>query len=97
MMTKEQYLEWVKTRGEPGTWDIEACCEADALIRHTALENLKSRLQKEVKYPNNTPQVIVDFVMDMATSLFGSVEVDNLCLRLECYPDWILESVKDNR
>lgn len=83
-MTKEEYLDWLKTRGEAGTWGPEKCREADALIKRTTLENLEQVLKKEI--PNKTIQ---QFTHDMLRLHFGSVEVDQLCMKLGVYPSWM--------
>lgn len=82
--TKEQYLEWLRTRGEPGTWGLEACSAADRLIKREALDTLKKRLNAFV-----ASKPIREFVELCASAHFGAVEVDQLCMALDCYPEWM--------
>lgn len=84
MWTKEQYLQWLAERGPVGTWNHEACRNADALIRHVAMVvfTVKSREWA-------LPPLVRDYLISDVEHHFGSVEVDEMLTHLGCYPDWI--------
>lgn len=83
-MNKEQYLEWLKTRGEAETWERAKCHAADELIKRTTLENADKLLQKEI-----SDKHLRQFTMGMLRNHFGSAEVDAICMHLGVYPSWM--------
>jgi hypothetical protein len=83
-MTKEEYLKWLETRGEAGTWDLRKCREADALIKRETLQKADSILRQHVKHA-----AIRQFTFDMLRYNFGTGEVDQLLMELKAYPDWM--------
>lgn len=82
MMSKEEYLQWLQTRGEAGTWDLGDCHAADRLIKHEAVEAFKKHLK-------GLPKPIADLALCMVEAHFGSVEVDSALIGLNCYPEWM--------
>lgn len=83
--TKEQYLAWLKKRpSEPAEWSIDDCHKADRLIEREAMAALRTQIALHVRTP-----ALRQFVEFMAQAHFGSVEVDELLMSLECYPDWM--------
>lgn len=84
MWTKAQYIKWKETRGPEGSWKIEDCRAADALIRKEAIGNLRATLKNK-----KIDKSVINFVAGMAVCHFGSVEVDVLITALKAYPDWI--------
>ncbi len=84
VFTKEEYLNWLKTRGEIDNWKHEDCYAADAHIKQVALDNLEQKLSEQ-------PEALRDFVMIYADVGYGSVETDEFLMKLECYPDYVEE------
>lgn len=80
-MTKDEYLAWKASRGEPGTWNLDKCRAADELVEKTALANLEQSLA-------HIPYRTREFVLLMARCHYGSVEVDAYLTELNCYPEW---------
>lgn len=81
MWTKEQYISWMKTRGNAGTWEHKDCLNADRLIEHETLKKLETYLKR------NDP--ISDFVRVCAKAHFGSQGCDEMLTKLNCYPNWM--------
>lgn len=83
-MSKQQYLAWLRTRGEPGTWDLNKCRAADALIKREAVRAAERKLKACISNHD-----VWLFTMSMIISHFGSVEVDDLMMKLDAYPEWM--------
>lgn len=83
VMSKNQYLAWLKSRGEIGTWDHTACRAADALVKREAMRNFRIYCNKHL------PKEVRDWVWSVANAHFGSVDVDDMLTALKMYPDWI--------
>ena len=83
-MTKEEYLQWKQERGEPGTWDLAKCREADQLIKDVTMASVERQLRSLI-----TNDKVRSFTYDMITGYFGCVEVDQLCMHLKAYPEWM--------
>lgn len=81
--TKEQYLTWLQTRGEPGTWNMSDCTAADELIRSTALANANHWIDLNVKTPAD------NLLKTFLSVHFGSVETDEFLQQIKAYPDWM--------
>lgn len=85
-MTKEEYLKWLETRGEPGTWNITDCRAADKLIKTETLECFRKKVKPQV------PEVLWPYIELMVDVHFGSMETDNLFLAFDAYPKWMSKS-----
>ena len=84
-MTKDEYINWIKTRSEdPAEWELGKCHQAD---KHIKIETLKSfRVYLEEK---DLPQSLLEWSLLMADVHFGSAETDYLMCDLNCYPDYM--------
>jgi hypothetical protein len=58
--------------------------ECDKFVRQYTLHKLKGKVNAM-----RAPVVAKDFLVDMVNFHYGSVEVDQLLVRLDCYPPWI--------
>jgi hypothetical protein len=83
-MTKDEYILWLKTRGKPGTWKIEDCRAADALVKQVAMDNFHSWVRINVQ-----DVVVRKFLIDVVRAHFGSSGVDAMLVHLDMYPDWM--------
>ncbi len=85
-MTKEQYIEWKRTRhSDPALWHYDDCRNADAIIRRTTLDNFKRYLDTS----RIEPQKLRALIYHHVEMHFGSAEVDDLMMELRFYPDWM--------
>jgi hypothetical protein len=82
--TKEQYLEWLKTRGRPGSWELEDCNAADTLIKNVTLFNAKKWLSEQSQHRG-----LIDYMMLMLSFHYGSGETDEFLQSINAYPDWM--------
>jgi hypothetical protein len=82
-MTPQQYQEWIKTRGESGTWGHDMCVQADALIRETTLTNAGNWLDEY------TPPKVAEYMKLMLKHHYGSGETDEFLQSINAYPDWM--------
>lgn len=61
IMTKEEYLQWLKTRDkEPAKWDLDTTIQADRLLKATTPQNLEEKL-KEFNLPEGLKNWILMF------------------------------------
>lgn len=82
--TKEQYQQWLATRGECGTWTFDDCRNADMHIKHVALGNFHHWSQFNIKNKHAR-----EFIRRMVRCQYGAAEVDDLLNKLQCYPSWM--------
>ncbi len=82
--TKEQYLDWVKRRGDARDWKYYECVAADRCIKQHTLANFRTKLNVL-----NIPEVLKWYLFDMVYNQFGTTEVDSLMIQLDCYPYWM--------
>lgn len=82
-MTKDEYVNWLGTRGPVGTWDLNQCRAADEFIKNTALTNAAQWSTQHVDSPAR------ELLQDLLSAYFGSVEIDEFLQAINAYPDWI--------
>jgi hypothetical protein len=80
--TKDEYLQWLASRGPSGSWDHEACRTADQLIKDETLKTFANKIE------GLNPE-LEQWIISLANHHFGSVETDNMLTSLDCYPSWI--------
>lgn len=85
-MTKDEYIQWKATRGEPGTWSYADRCAADDLIRSETFKNFTAYLKKNEA---TITAPVRNFLSICVQARYGLVETDELLTKLQCYPDWM--------
>jgi hypothetical protein len=80
----QEYTKWLDTRGPAGSWDIQDCRAADALIKEKTMENVTAWAERNI--PNTHARKY--FVACVSLHL-GSVEVDEMLTKLGLYPAWM--------
>jgi len=83
--TKQQYLDWLKTRGPIGEWKHQDCKAADRHIEVATLSNLARILGNQ----NVIDKALKSYIMTMARCHFGSSETDNMLKAIKAYPDYM--------
>lgn len=81
--TKEQYLHWLKTRGEAGGWKYSDCRAASDHIKRETLKKFTIYLRQNYKEP------VRSYLLLMVRGYFSEVETDRLLTQLGCYPDYM--------
>jgi hypothetical protein len=84
IMTKDEYINWMQTRGEVGNWDIADCRAADKCIEQFALNAAEAWLSANIKQP-----LVRDYMMLHLSTSFGSVETDAFLQSINAYPNWM--------
>lgn len=83
--TEQDYKFWKKSRSfDSSKWRRDHCAKADALIRSVATERFIVYARTTITNPT-----VRAFLISMVKCHFGSVEVDEMLTRLNCYPDWM--------
>lgn len=79
---EQDYRRWKAERpADAGDWKIEDCRSADELIKQVTLNEFAKELDMKSE--------VGKFTYKMVDYHFGSAEVDELLVKLKCYPDWM--------
>ena len=66
----------------PGNFGYAECAAADAWLKAYALKKLRKAI-------GDIDATVAEFTLAMADSHFGSLEVDDMLVKLGCYPKWL--------
>jgi hypothetical protein len=80
MANKQELAALQRLKSEPDSakWNIKDCRAVDHLVKMDAIKTLKMKLKKE-------PKLIKNFVVDMVSYEFGTGEVDEFLMAMDCY------------
>lgn len=81
--TKEEYINWLQTRGPVGEWNIAKCHRADAHIKQEALKAAEVWITANVAEPGRV------LFHQMLRTDFGCGEVDDFLTSINAYPDYM--------
>ena len=83
--SKEEYLNWLKTRNEnPAFWSHSDCYAADLHIRNMTLKNFEEKIRNlEIN------ESLKNWIIEYSKLGYGSVETDELLQEMGCYPDYM--------